>query len=140
MASLLALVLIPAVEASEADVSPSPASWSLNPIDPNYLCGATHLGFSAPQNAYVQFAIWNADETAIVRLLLEQMVPAGLHEILWDGHDEQGVPVPDGQYLYRLVAQVDGSTVFDSSVVFEVNCSVAVEGVTWGSLKSSYWP
>ncbi len=36
--------------------------------------------------------------------VLDADLPAGAHEIRWDGRDEHGVPVPAGIYFHRLVA------------------------------------
>ena len=40
--------------------------------------------------------------------LLEGPLPAGKHELTWDGRDAQGHPVATGVYVYRL--QVDEQT------------------------------
>ena len=66
--------------------------------------------------------------------------PEGRHEAVWDGRDDQGAQVPNGEYPYRLVAQVDGATVYDSSLVLRIQCNVASDERTWGALKSLYRP
>jgi flagellar hook assembly protein FlgD len=37
-----------------------------------------------------------------VRAVLERVLPAGLHEIEWDGRDDAGRPVASGVYFYRM--------------------------------------
>jgi flagellar hook assembly protein FlgD len=68
------------------------------------------------------------------------MLVAGVHAVVWDGRDEQGLRVPNGQYPYRLVVQIGGATVFDASLVLQVLCDVAADERTWGALKSRYRP
>jgi flagellar hook assembly protein FlgD len=37
-------------------------------------------------------------------VLAEGALPAGRHQVMWDGRDESGQAVSSGVYLYRLVA------------------------------------
>ncbi len=39
-----------------------------------------------------------------VRLLLDRTLPAGQHNVTWDGRDGGGRPVASGSYVFRLVA------------------------------------
>lgn len=68
------------------------------------------------------------------------MLVAGVHAVGWDGCDDRGLRVPNGQYPYRLVARIGGATVYDSSLVLEVQCDVAADERTWGAMKSIYRP
>jgi flagellar hook assembly protein FlgD len=127
----------------QCDVGPIPVpppGWSLGQNDPDPLCNSTRILFSAAQDAHVQFAVWNPDRTAIIRLLVDMNIPAGVHAVSWDGHDDGGLRVPNGEYPYRLVAQAGGTTVFDSSLVLRIQCDVAADERTWGALKTLYRP
>ena len=37
-----------------------------------------------------------------MRRLTEENVPAGVHEIVWDGRDDERRPVASGAYYYRI--------------------------------------
>jgi flagellar hook assembly protein FlgD len=39
-----------------------------------------------------------------VRTLVDQVVPAGMHELTWDGTDAAGRRLASGSYVARLVA------------------------------------
>ena len=41
---------------------------------------------------------------ALVRDLSTALLPAGRHEVPWDGRDRSGRPSPSGVYLYKLEA------------------------------------
>lgn len=40
----------------------------------------------------------------LVRTMVESSVPAGVHEVLWDGLNNEGKRVPAGVYLVRFEA------------------------------------
>jgi len=138
---LLAVIVASTMAAGAwAQILPPPPSWSLGQNDPDPFCDATRIEFGIAQDAHVQLSVWNAEQSAVVRLLVDQMLPAGLHAIVWDGRDDQGARPPNGEYAYRIVAQVDGATVYDSSLMLHVLCNVAAEQGTWGALKDLYGP
>lgn len=67
-----------------------------NPFNPS-----TSLAFSLAKTGPVQ--LWVFDERGrLVRTLIDEQVPAGDHEVEWDGMDERGRPVASGVYLYLL--------------------------------------
>jgi len=39
-----------------------------------------------------------------VKTLLDENLSAGNHRLVWDGHDDSGLPVASGIYLYKLDA------------------------------------
>ncbi len=40
-----------------------------------------------------------------VRVLVNEVKPAGLHGVKWNGLNEAELPVSSGLYLYRIVSQ-----------------------------------
>jgi hypothetical protein len=40
-----------------------------------------------------------------VRRLLDAVVTAGQHDVVWDGRDNRGHSMPPGSYTYRLIAE-----------------------------------
>jgi flagellar hook assembly protein FlgD len=39
-----------------------------------------------------------------VRRLVDRAMPAGYHEVIWNGKDDKGSDAPSGVYLYRIIA------------------------------------
>ncbi len=69
-----------------------------NPFNPD-----TKIQFELPKRANVSISIYNALGQQ-VRLLLNEIRPAGVYSVFWDGKDHFGVSVSSGVYFYRLVA------------------------------------
>ena len=67
-----------------------------NPFNP-----PTHIKFELPHNGMVNLKVFNILGESIISLIIEEMV-AGPHEIIWDGKDENKIPVPSGIYFYQL--------------------------------------
>lgn len=59
------------------------------------------VGTAAGERPWVRLEIFNALGQK-VRILLEDQLEAGRHQVTWDGCDRQGRPVASGVYLYRL--------------------------------------
>ena len=49
--------------------------------------------------ASTAYIIW-ADGRS--KILIDATLPAGVHEVVWDGRDEQGRAVSEGVYFHRL--------------------------------------
>jgi hypothetical protein len=69
-----------------------------NPFNP-----ATAIRFELPRPAMVQLAIFTPDGR-LVRGLLDEERPEGASEVLCNGCNDQGLPMPSGTYIYRLHA------------------------------------
>jgi hypothetical protein len=70
-----------------------------NPFNP-----ATAIQFQTPVLAKVEIVIYNSAGRK-VRTLLNRRCNAGLHSILWNGHDDAGMPVSSGVYLCCMKAE-----------------------------------
>lgn len=66
-----------------------------------------------PDSRHVTFTIYNVGGQA-VRTLVDEVVPSGVRSVRWNQTGENGLPVPSGVYLYRVVA---GSEVVKNRVV-----------------------
>jgi hypothetical protein len=133
-------VALSATCVASAQILPPPPSWSLNQNDPDPFCGSTMIQFGLAQVAHVQLAVWNADMTSVVRWLVDGDLPAGLFQVIWDGRDNNGAKISNGQYSYRLIAEVAGSVVYDHFLVAHQQCEVPVSPGTWSALKGRYLP
>ena len=38
----------------------------------------------------------------LINTILDETKPPGMHELIWDGKDKNGSPVPGGLYLMRV--------------------------------------
>ena len=71
-------------------------SWP-NPFNPQ-----TTVGFALADAGPVRLAVHDA-RGQLVRSLVADRMPAGSHQVVWDGRDDAGRPVASGVYLARLV-------------------------------------
>lgn len=67
-----------------------------NPFNP-----ATTIAFSLPGEARVQLSVFGVGGE-LIRTLTDEITPAGVGHVVWDGKDKHGDPVSSGVYLYRL--------------------------------------
>jgi hypothetical protein len=87
------------VEVVVPGATPTPfAVWqnAPNPFNPQ-----TTIRFDLPAPSTVKLAIYAADG-ALVRVLVNQMLPAGPHDAIWTGRDAVGKDSASGVYFYRL--------------------------------------
>jgi FlgD Ig-like domain len=67
-----------------------------NPFNPS-----TSLEFTLQADGFVSVRVYSLDGR-LVRVLADEWRSAGLHELSWDGRDEQGRGVASGAYVVRL--------------------------------------
>ncbi len=80
-----------------------PTAFELAGNHPNPFNPATTIRFALPEPASVRLRIWNA-RGELVRVLIDQSLPAGYHDVQWNGRDDRGGTLASGVYLYRLDA------------------------------------
>ena len=90
LAAILVSTMATGASAQVGPPPPPPTAWYLHQNDPDPLCAATRFQFGLAQDAHAQFAVWNADQTAIIRLFADGMLPAGVHAVAWNGRDGAG--------------------------------------------------
>ncbi len=99
---------------SVTGVSPPPVTRiCLDPAWPNPATQSTSLRFTLPRTTTVSLIVYGQHgrrgRAFPVRTLVSGNFPAGVHVVVWDLKDDQGVRLsPD---LYRAVIQVDGQEV-----------------------------
>jgi dienelactone hydrolase len=74
--------------------------WRLSAY-PNPLRVRTHIVFRLSTEANATLEIFDV-KGRLVRTLVDRLLPAGEHEVGWDGTSMSGRPVAAGVYLYRL--------------------------------------
>jgi hypothetical protein len=108
--------------------------------DPDPFCGDTVIRMDVPQQAFVRLEVRTPDDQGTVRLLVEEMLMAGVHTIVWDGRDQGGVLLADGAYPYRMTAaEAPGAPpLFEDTKTATLLCAAATDMATWGAIKALY--
>lgn len=81
----------------------APQGFALQPNYPNPFNPDTQINYQLPEAGAVTLEVYNAMGQKI-RVLEQAYRPAGLHQVNWDGRNDQGHIVAGGVYLYRLTA------------------------------------
>jgi hypothetical protein len=99
-----------ATEAVPAAVDGGPLlAFRLASAIPNPMRDGGTIGFALPRAQGVELSIFDSSGR-LVRNLSHAPFTAGVHEIAWDGTDEEGRPVAGGVYFVRLRGE-DGDAV-----------------------------
>lgn len=85
---------------AEAD---NPIPFQILSNYPNPFNASTTISYSIPKTGQADLSIYNAMGQQ-VRTLVNELVPAGRHETVWDGRDDAGNAVANGLYFSRLQA------------------------------------
>jgi hypothetical protein len=103
------VVLIEDVQAPPATNSSTPQSFVLFPNYPNPFSASGRVGGTAQTN--IRFYLQEPHQVVltvhnklgqVVRQLNSGLMPAGYHNLSWDGRDDGGQPLPSGNYLCTL--------------------------------------
>ncbi|MBN1543464.1 VCBS repeat-containing protein [candidate division KSB1 bacterium] len=78
-----------------------PSELVLHPNYPNPFNPTTTLRFSVPERSTVSLRIFSVRGVQ-VRTLISGRLEPGNHSVLWDAHDDAGMPVPSGLYCAVL--------------------------------------
>jgi hypothetical protein len=80
-----------------------PKEFKVHQNFPNPFNPQTQIRFQLPNAIKTQVVIYNMVGQK-VRTLVDERLEPGYHEIIWDGHNENGVRVGSGVYYYRVIA------------------------------------
>lgn len=78
-----------------------PHDFTLYQNYPNPFNPETTIEFSLPLSTYITLRIYNILGQEVKTVISEQL-PAGMHEVKWDGTDNFGNKVSSGIYIYRM--------------------------------------
>ena len=81
-----------------------PETFSLNQNYPNPFNPVTNIRYELTKSSSVVLQVFDVLGRE-VRVLVNEVKPAGLHEVKWDGLNDAGLPVSSGLYLYRIENQ-----------------------------------
>lgn len=90
------------------------SSFVFNAPHPNPSHGDVTFSFilsgeSAPDHLSIE--VFSVDGKLVRELTKENAFFVGTNEIVWDGRNSQGEPLPNGLYVYKLTVQKDGEVV-----------------------------
>ena len=89
---------------TEAEDSPSPATFKLRQNAPNPFSPSTTIYFDIPDGGGdVTLQIYDVSGR-LVRTLIDGYKPSGAGAVSWNGRNDQGQPVASGIYFYRMTA------------------------------------
>jgi hypothetical protein len=80
-----------------------PREFALYQNSPNPFNPDTRIKFALPVKSSVRLEIYDILGRS-VRILIDDELEAGYHEIIWDGRNRQGGDIASGIYFYRLEA------------------------------------
>ncbi|MDZ7330957.1 MAG: T9SS type A sorting domain-containing protein [candidate division KSB1 bacterium] len=82
-------------------VDAKPSGYSLSQNYPNPFNSETAINFSIREPGRVELKIYNI-KGELVRALVDEEILAGSYSVMWDGTDDNGMPVVSGVYHYQL--------------------------------------
>ena len=82
-----------------------PTVFTLYQNYPNPFNPVTRIDFDLPQQQQVQVDVYNL-RGQLVRRLLNNNLPAGSHQVVWNGRNDAGSAVASGIYFYRLDSEL----------------------------------
>lgn len=94
-----------AVEEQRDEVNVS--GFKLYPAFPNPFNMNTVIRYELPHLANVRLDVYNM-QSKRVRTLESGTQAPGMHSLIWDGLNENGMPVSSGVYVYNLRADING--------------------------------
>lgn len=100
---------VPAIPADVAMRTTEPWLTDLLPSTPNPFTASTQLHFSLATPGHAVLRIYDVGGR-LVRSLVNEELPAGRHQRIWDGRDERDRVVSNGVYFLRLESGGKGTT------------------------------
>jgi hypothetical protein len=91
------------IDPAAEDVCLLPVKFSLHHNRPNPFNPRTTIAYEVPVVAHVRIDVYNILGQDI-KALVDEVMPTGIHEVIWDGTDENGHRVATGVYFYRMEA------------------------------------
>ena len=74
----------------------------LDPCRPNPFNPVTTITYAVADRSVVHLAIYDLRGRLVRTLVAGESLPAGAHEVAWNGRDDRGALAAGGVYVYRL--------------------------------------
>ena len=97
-------IVDPAASTPTAVTDEAPTSFRLLGFAPNPFTSSTALFFELPKSSPVHIAVMGIDGR-LVRRLYEGALPAGRHQVIWNGLDDRNRAIPAGVYFVTVQAE-----------------------------------
>ncbi len=81
-----------------------PKSISLKQNYPNPFNSSTKIAYILSEKSFVNLTVFDLSGRVVTELM-NQNITAGTHKAIWNGKDQNGIPVSSGVYLYTLTAK-----------------------------------
>ena len=104
----------PSLVASDQNTTPQVLKLSSYP---NPFNAESTIEFMLPRHSTVKLAIYTVTGQQ-VRSLVTDILPAGLHRLVWKGCDDAGRELSSGMYLYRI--EIDGFMAAKKMMLFAI--------------------
>jgi len=82
----------------------APSAFALKQNAPNPFNPVTTIRFDLPNPTKVTLIVYNILGQEVIRLINNESMEAGFHEIRWNGQNQAGRSTSSGIYLYRIEA------------------------------------
>lgn len=89
------------IDLTSTDDNIIPAVTELSGNYPNPFNPATEIRFQLAEKGHVKLMVYNLKGQQ-VKVLLDTETAPGIYHVIWDGRDENGLPVSSGIYYYRM--------------------------------------
>ncbi len=87
----------------------APESYVLSQNYPNPFTAPTRIAFALPEGQPVRLAVYDVLGREVA-VLVDEELPAGRYEAVWDGHSVSGGEMASGAYFYRIEAGTFSAT------------------------------
>lgn len=119
-----------------------PASWGLEQNVPDPFCPdstTTLITYALDIDCRAIIEVHLFDSADIVRTLVDEQLPAGQHSVLWDGRNDQGEMLPDGQYDIGMMVEYGGHYYLLPKRVATIECPLTpARDTRWGTIRLIY--
>lgn len=88
----------------EDEAAAVPRTFALHPNYPNPFNPVTTIRFDLPKPAVVKLVVYNILGQEVIRLIDNEAMAAGFHQVTWNGRNAAGHGAATGVYFYRIQA------------------------------------
>jgi hypothetical protein len=102
--------------------------WEFAEADPAVFCPdstGTTIRFAVQEACRLEIMIGSEETHSVVRALVNEQLQRGMHSAAWDGRDDLGRRLPDGQYTCGMMAAYGGRYHLFPASTITLDCSAA---------------
>ncbi|MFC1608487.1 T9SS type A sorting domain-containing protein, partial [Candidatus Latescibacterota bacterium] len=95
------IAIAPQPVSVEVNEDSSPKAFGLSQNYPNPFNNTTCINYEMPESSHITITIYSLLGQKI-KVLVDEIMPRGIHDVSWDGTDGNGLSVTSGMYIYQL--------------------------------------